>query len=678
MVTGDRIPGTTDTNGLVTISNLYGGVVYLAVLQGTYKTTSNYYQFPITNGLINAADYVTNMPSASTAGGAYTAAQSDSRYIANRNGVGTNATAVSNFFFAVPGLATNTFTFTNKVIYAIGEDTNIIIVSGAGTASANSTNRLSTANIPSAGHLVYTNVLGPNFPSVVRNPDFFYSDDWAITNASGTELYFDSTGPNNTLPWGRTGGANPGPIVTYGYTTNSFTNFTSTFNLPWPISRTNILYVSPIGNDYSAVRGDPTHPWRHVSRAYTNMLYQFDVMSVMPGVFDETREIIINDSLPELPANCSIVGAGRGISKIVGSGALSRLRFGSSNRLEHISLETVQIYTGTASHSTNFLCQDVEAHCDGDVWVAEQGNFFAWDPFIIDCDFSGNSDKIAVLTAGPTSTPPNNQTNSRIYIINTRISGGVGADGDGLNRGFTTADGVRGGQFVNRGVHIAVTGNTNSLFMGLSSQVSTSGTFTATTKMFTPAANVSGLTANRLVMGNGSKDLASAAASGAVPVDADGSATTAAQVNAIFPGNLVSNGASFAVTFSNNFTVDATHKSIAAHISGQLGPTPTAVTNVACGPSSVLTLDANARDSGFNAKLVTGPTPAVGQIFHLTFGTAYTTAPHVVWSHNSLAAGLLGGRVYTTNQTTAGFDFFSGGTPMTANTNYEWQFIIIE
>lgn len=150
-------------------------------------------------------------------------------------------------------------------------------------------------------------------------------------------------------------------------------------------------------------------------------------------------------------------------------------------------------------------------------------------------------------------------------------------------------------------------------------------------------------------------------------------------INNQAPGNIVTQGNSFAVTFSNNFTVDATHKSIAAHISGQLGPTPTVTTNVACGPSSVITLDGNARDSGFNCKLVTGATPAAGQIFHCTFGTAYASAPHVVWSHNSLAAGLLGGRVYTTNQTTGGFDFFSaGGTLMTANTNYEWQFIIIE
>jgi hypothetical protein len=115
-----------------------------------------------------------------------------------------------------------------------------------------------------------------------------------------------------------------------------------------------------------------------------------------------------------------------------------------------------------------------------------------------------------------------------------------------------------------------------------------------------------------------------------------------------------------------------------ARVSHMIGPAPTAVTNVAAGPSSVLTLDANAHDAAFKATLITGPTPAVGQIFHLTYGTPYTVAPHIVWSHSSLAAGLLGGRPFTTNETTTGFDFMSGGTAMTASTNYVWTFITLE
>lgn len=115
-----------------------------------------------------------------------------------------------------------------------------------------------------------------------------------------------------------------------------------------------------------------------------------------------------------------------------------------------------------------------------------------------------------------------------------------------------------------------------------------------------------------------------------------------------------------------------------ARVSHMIGPAPTAVTNVAAGPGSVLTLDTNAHDAAFKATLITGSTPAVGQIFHLTYGTAYAVPPHIVWSHSSLAAGLLGGRPFTTNETTTGFDFISGGTAMTASTNYVWTFITLE
>src|SRR5262249_949964 len=139
-------------------------------------------------------------------------------------------------------------------------------------------------------------------------------------------------------------------------------------------------------------------------------------------------------------------------------------------------------------------------------------------------------------------------------------------------------------------------------------------------------------------------------------------------------GVVLTNNNAGAVTFSNNVTVDATHKLIAAHLSGQLGPTPTCVTGAASANLTFLTFDANARDICFNVKLVTGPAPTSGQVFHCTFGTSYASPPHVVWSYNSDAAALFGGRVHTTNETASGFDFMSPpSTAMTASTNYEWM-----
>src|SRR5436853_41580 len=57
IITRDRISGTTDTNGSLAVSNVYGWT-YRGEIIGTTITTTNWYNFPVTNGLILAADYV--------------------------------------------------------------------------------------------------------------------------------------------------------------------------------------------------------------------------------------------------------------------------------------------------------------------------------------------------------------------------------------------------------------------------------------------------------------------------------------------------------------------------------------------------------------------------------------------------------------------------------------------
>jgi hypothetical protein len=54
--------------------------------------------------------------------------------------------------------------------------------------------------------------------------------------------------------------------------------------------------------------------------------------------------------------------------------------------------------------------------------------------------------------------------------------------------------------------------------------------------------NAAALTSGRVILGQGNGAVAVAAASGAVPIDADGSATTFAQVNALAPGFGITNG----------------------------------------------------------------------------------------------------------------------------------------
>jgi len=57
IVSRDRRTVSTGTNGSVTVSNIYGGV-YRTELKGTSATTTNFFVFPVTNGIINAATYL--------------------------------------------------------------------------------------------------------------------------------------------------------------------------------------------------------------------------------------------------------------------------------------------------------------------------------------------------------------------------------------------------------------------------------------------------------------------------------------------------------------------------------------------------------------------------------------------------------------------------------------------
>lgn len=80
IITRDRVSKSTDANGQLVISNVYGGVYY-SVLQGTFTMTTNWYRFPVTNGLINAADWITAPTNVAGTGTAYTTAQSDARFV---------------------------------------------------------------------------------------------------------------------------------------------------------------------------------------------------------------------------------------------------------------------------------------------------------------------------------------------------------------------------------------------------------------------------------------------------------------------------------------------------------------------------------------------------------------------------------------------------------------------
>src|SRR5205807_2484232 len=71
--------GITDATGSLILSNVYGWT-YRSEIQGTFTTTTNYFNFPVTNGLIQAADYVST-PTNKDGTLAYTQSQSDSNFV---------------------------------------------------------------------------------------------------------------------------------------------------------------------------------------------------------------------------------------------------------------------------------------------------------------------------------------------------------------------------------------------------------------------------------------------------------------------------------------------------------------------------------------------------------------------------------------------------------------------
>ena len=81
IVTRDRVLVTTGTNGSVIVSNVYGGG-YRSELLGTYTLTTNFFLFPVSNGVINASDWTTGLTNAlSGANTAYSQNAADGRFV---------------------------------------------------------------------------------------------------------------------------------------------------------------------------------------------------------------------------------------------------------------------------------------------------------------------------------------------------------------------------------------------------------------------------------------------------------------------------------------------------------------------------------------------------------------------------------------------------------------------
>lgn len=135
IITRDRMSRITDSDGNVTISNVYGGD-YRGELQGTFTVTTNWYHFPVTNGLISAADWITAPTNGNTGYRAYTTAESDGRYLARAGDSGSTLTNLNPANVSA-GLFPNNYEFESSVQFDGGVNfTNGLIVMG-GTITGN-------------------------------------------------------------------------------------------------------------------------------------------------------------------------------------------------------------------------------------------------------------------------------------------------------------------------------------------------------------------------------------------------------------------------------------------------------------------------------------------------------------------------------------------------------------
>lgn len=139
--------------------------------------------------------------------------------------------------------------------------------------------------------------------------------------------------------------------------------------------------------------------------------------------------------------------------------------------------------------------------------------------------------------------------NAAYYFTNDSTgAGNTSAIVSGSGELITLTDGAAAGIASVGGVNAFTAQNTFSALTHMDSLVVTNGLTNSV------------LTGSRIVLSDANDKLVSAAASGAVPVDADGSATTSAQVQALFPGTILTNNHNAAITVSNNFTVDGAHQ----------------------------------------------------------------------------------------------------------------------
>lgn len=274
-------------------------------------------------------------------------------------------------------IGTNIIRFTNECYVTANVNTNALVVSGAGTASANGT---------------YTNSGGltPLFtkPSTVHGI-WFDGLDWLLTNSAGTTLYSISA-DNPTGTWTIVSGVAPAPSDLYDSVTNCFLNYLASANVAMPVLSSNLYVNADIGNDTNALRGRQDRPWKNLQAALANQRYG-DTVYIGPGNYPEVAGYGVYFNVSN---RVRLIGAGRDVTFIGTRGPPDEsIRCASEVVLRDFTTYALPNFGALGITSTNPVMDNVhsEASADG-VYISAYEGVITIRNSLIDSDFDGVAD----------------------------------------------------------------------------------------------------------------------------------------------------------------------------------------------------------------------------------------------------------------------------------------------
>jgi hypothetical protein len=311
---------------------------------------------------------------------------------------------------------------TNVVLYATNRctvstpaDTNLIVVSGAGSPAANGAYVLRS----SSPDLVYAKADGTRLAHTPDDPDYVWQILLPGSLLPGSGLLYGASSEDFTLrsSWVTLNGVEPAPYsVAYGVqcVTNTRTELgIAGGTIPGPKLGEEWYVNAAIGNDVFAQRGRPDLPFRTVyaalQAARTN-----DIVRVGPGVYNEAFMITLRPGV-------KLVGAGKKITGLyAGRPGAGNLDLSQSNLISDFSTDFLlsvggYSYTYPAyGESRDARLENIEAYGQSDVVFCSW-----WQGFrAVNCDFYGAADCFADGQLCDTGT------NAIAELYNCRLTAG--------------------------------------------------------------------------------------------------------------------------------------------------------------------------------------------------------------------------------------------------------------